>query len=322
MKKYKIYHWFLSLAMLFLLSHTIGAQQNKTIAVEYGKLIEVIFTSAIDSTVVSLPNSFDYYDIKRNMENRSLTIEPKKENTPAFTLHVVEKNGTIWALSIEYKKDIDEADFIYNFADNDTENKSGIKNTVLTLTEERDPLKKQGEAIPFTDPELSQLSAANHGIDFSIDPPEQTRNLADAQMSPAFADSVYQKRATLNRAYKDRDGIIMIRLICEDIIFSDNNGYLKLLIQNNSDEDFFTGNMILSLVRTNGSVLRLHPGDIYPKKFPVIKPKFQKAIIYSFKAYEVSDEDSLKFEIRDRKQKINLEFNIPGFVYNEEKKRY
>ncbi|MEO7306572.1 MAG: hypothetical protein ABIR78_13815 [Ferruginibacter sp.] len=299
--------------------HKINAQQSDTIYVEYKKNVQVIFNSPIiEYDFISQPNASDYFDVKKTKENRSLTIVAKLENTPISTYTIKETNGTTTVLIIKYKKDID-VEYVYDFTDNVTENKFGIKNTVLTQTDDKIPSKTQDNAIPGT--EISQLSAANPGIDFFTDPPEQTRNLAGTDIPQAFIDSVYsRKRGSLNRAYKDRDDVIKIRLICEDIIFSGTNAYLKLLIQNDGDEAFFTGNMILKLVRNNGSLLSLHPGDIFPKKFPVIKSKFQIAIIYSFKAYEVLNEDNLKFEIHDRKQKINLEFTIPGSVYNEAKK--
>ena len=114
--------------------------------------------------------------------------------------------------------------------------------------------------------------------------------------------------------------MVSIRIVCQNISFNGTNAYLKLLLQNDGTEDFLTGSMLLTLLRQNGASLNLHPGTIYPNKFPIIKPKSQIAIIYAFRAFNVADEENLKFEIQDRPQKINLEFNLTGVVYNEARK--
>ena len=40
--------------------------------------------------------------------------------------------------------------------------------------------------------------------------------------------------------------------------------------------------------------------------------------VYPFKAFNIPDEDELKFELHDREKKINLEFTFHGAEYNEE----
>jgi hypothetical protein len=214
-----------------------------------------------------------------------------------------------------YKEEIDrENESVFDFADNSVN--TGKNNIVLRTTEEKLTLLKQADPIPQ---DRDMLTKTYPGIDFSSPPPTQTFNLLETgKSSLPFNQELYTKRPGLKMAFKNE--MSEIEIICQDIVFDGNNAYLKLLIQNKSNDAFPTGSMLLSLLKQNGTSLNLYPSYIYPAKFPVIKPKFQISLIYAFKAYDVTPDDNLRFQLSDRLQKTNLEFTIPGQAYNDAKK--
>lgn len=323
MQKYKIYRCLFLLLSLALYTGSMNAQdkisENRTIKVKKNVLCQIDFTTEV-SAEFSLPkNSTDYYALGDTRAQKSLTINTLQENPPATILTVTEVNGKKWNITVEYKADLDpenEDETNYDFSDNNI--KAARTNIVLKETDQRLSSEKQGEPIPYSVAEMGQLNKTYPGIDFTQPPPEQTINLA-FENDIAFIDRLYNNRRTeIIKAFKN--DMVSIRIVCQDISFNGTNAYLKLLLQNDGTEDFLTGSMLLTLVRPNGTSLSLHPGKIHPAKFPIIRPKSQIAIIYPFKAFHVADEESLKFEIQDRTQKINLEFNLTGVDYNEARK--
>jgi hypothetical protein len=295
--------------------------ENRKIYIKKGGLFQIKFTTPFVNYSIVPATSSEFYEIK-DINEKSISIVTQNENLPATTLQVEEKNGTVWNLNILYKADIDldnDAELIFDYEDNTAENKKR-NNIILTSTTDKLTLKTQEKSIPYdTDAELQQLKTTYPKINFSAYPAEQIINLAEKENYDfVFNESLYSKRADLNWAFKN--DMVNIKIVCQNLIFKGNDCYLKLLIQNNSEAEFLTGNMMLTLQRQDGSTLKLYPGYIYPKQFPIIKTAAQKAVIYPFKSYNVADEDVLKFEIHDRLQKINLEFTITGSDFNSANK--
>ncbi len=320
MKKYKIYK-ILFLLMAALNIYDTNAQDNatesRTIKVKKGLLSQIDFTTQVSADFTLPKNSTDYFELGYTKAGRSLIITTKQETLPPTTLTVAETNGKKWTITIEYKEDIDlENESNYDFSDNNI--KTTQSNIVLSETDRKLSLEKQTEALPYSISEMNQLTKIYPQIDFAQPPPEQTINLAYTDNDAAFIDDLYNSRPELNQAFKN--DMVNIRVVCQNLRFNGTNAYLKILVQNDGTENFLTGAMLLSLLRENGTSLSLHPGSIYPNKFPIIKPKSQIALIYAFKAYDVSEQDNLKFEIQDRLQKINLELKIAGSVYYAAKK--
>lgn len=316
--------FFLVFFILFQPGYIYAQEKNietKTININNKGLFQVDFTSPIYSQEFIQPaNQAAYYVVKQLKENRSLTIQTDKTSLPATTIKVEETNGKVWHINILYKEDIDlENEAVYDFADNNAGNSKGKNNIVLGLTDEKLTLSRQTDAIPYTSSDLGFLAKTYPGIDFSIPPPAQTFNRAEeGKNNPGFNEELYSRRADLKMAFKNET--VDIAIVCQNLIFNGNTAYLKLLIQNNSAAEFLTGQMLLTLLRSNNSSLTLYPSYIFPDRFPILKSKFQMSVIYAFKAFDLTNDDNLKFEISDRLQKTNLEFIIPGSVYNEARK--
>ena len=109
-----------------------------------------------------------------------------------------------------------------------------------------------------------------------------------------------------------------INIIATRLVFEDSLVYLRVLIQNDSDKDFLTGAMMVSWTRRSGNVIKLYPVYLFPDYFPLIKPGNQATVIYAFKSYVVSNDESIKFNMQDRLHKINLDLDIPGVIYNSQ----
>lgn len=294
--------------------------ESKTININNQGFFQIDFTSPIKEQAFILPeNASEYYVLKQLKDYKSVTLQTEKTALPPTILKIEETNGKIWNINIVYKEEIDlENESVFDFADNSIDRSKN--NIVLRKTDEKLTLSKQSDPIPYSSAEDRDMLIKTYpGIDFSSPPPAQTFNLVETgKTNLPFNEELYGKRPDLKLAFKNE--MTGIEIICQDLVFEGNNAYLKLLIQNNSSDVFLTGSMLLTLVRQNAAPLSLHPAYIYPAKFPVIKPKFQIPLIYAFKAYEATEDDSLKFEISDRLQKTNLEFTIPGTVYNGARK--
>lgn len=308
---------------LALCTTSVNAQgnivENRTIKVKKNVLCQIDFTTEV-SYDFSLPkNSTDYYVLGDTRAQKSLTINTLQENPPATILTVTEANGKKWNITVEYKADLDpenEAETNYDFSDKNI--KTTRSNTILKETDIKFfSDNKQSTPIPHTLAEIDHLNKIYPGLIFSEPPPEQTFNRT-FENDANFINQFYDKKTGIIKAFKN--DMVSIRIVCQDIRFNGANAYLKLLLQNAGTEDFLTGSMLLTLLRPNGTTLSLHPGSIYPNKFPIIRPNSEIAIIYAFKAFHIADEESLKFEIQDRTQKINLEFSLTGVDYNEARK--
>ena len=295
------------------------AAESKSININNQGLFQIDFTSPINNqSFLSPADANEYYVLKPLKDNKSITLQTDRTALPPTVLKIEETNGKIWNIHIVYKEDIDlENESVFDFADNSIERSKN--NIVLNPTEVKNLEAKQTEAIPYSSDELGLLKKTYPGIDFTTPPPAQTFNLVEiGKTNVALIDDFYNRAPGLKLAFKNE--MTTIEIICQDLDFDGNNAYLKLLIQNNGSEDFLTGSMLLTLVRQNAPPLSLHPIYIHPRKFPILKPQFQIPIIYAFKAFDVTPDDNLKFEISDRQQKINLEFTIPGPEYNQARK--
>ena len=321
--KHKGYQLLSCIFLFFFQTGFVKAQEksveSKTIYLNNQGLFQIDFTSPINTQYFILPaNAAEYFVLKQLKDNKSITLQTDKATLPPSILKIEETNGKIWNINIVYKEEIDlENESVFDFADNSLS--MSKNNIVLRTTDEGQKLSKQTDPIPYSSDELAPLRKAYPEIDFSSHPPAQTFNLIESGKSNlSFNESLYLKRPDLKLAFKNE--MTDIEIVCQNLVFEGNNAYLKFLIQNDGTEAFLTGNMLLTLVRQNSTTLSLHPSYIFPDKFPIIKPKFQIALIYAFRAFDVAAEDNLKFEISDRLQKQNLEFTIPGSEYNNSRK--
>ena len=179
------------------------------------------------------------------------------------------------------------------------------------------PYEFQANPIPYS---AEELKAKYPAIDFTTLPPEQPFNdeATDTKENTRIFNQVLTDKPRLDISDKSEK----IKLICQGINFEDRNVYVKLLIQNNSDNDFLTGSMMLTWTRKLGNHIKLYPLYLYPAYLPIVKPGHEAVIIYVCKSYNISDDEKLKFELNDRMNKIKLELNFKGSVYNEESVRY
>ncbi|MBL7702123.1 MAG: hypothetical protein JNM14_07730 [Ferruginibacter sp.] len=321
----RIYRLLCCTFLLFFQNGILTAQEspveNKTININYKGEFQIHFTTPINTQNFIPASTAESYVVKQLNELKSITIKTDKTSLPPTVLNIKETSGKIWNITIAYKEDIDlENESVFDFADNNVNRANN--SIVLRTTEEQNRLTKQTDPIPYSSAEDRDMLLKNYpGIDFSLPPPAQTFNLLETgKINLTFTEDLYNNKKTgLKLAFKHE--MTSIGVVCQDIVFDGNNVYLKLLIQNaGENEVFLTGSMLLTLLRQNGSSLTLYPSHIYPARFPIVKPKFQIPVIYVFKAYDVTAEDNLKFEISDRQQKTNLEFSIPGSAYNDSKK--
>jgi tetratricopeptide (TPR) repeat protein len=114
------------------------------------------------------------------------------------------------------------------------------------------------------------------------------------------------------------DSINGVKLICQNIIFKNNNLYFKFLVQNYNSLEFLTGRMLLSYKPNNKDSVKLYPN--YISSYPIILGGRQKVIVYVTKPITISDEENLRFEMVDRLNKQTLAIVIPGSVYNKKQK--
>ena len=107
-----------------------------------------------------------------------------------------------------------------------------------------------------------------------------------------------------------------IHLINTDITFYDSLVYLKFILQNDSQNDFLTGPMLLTWNRYDKKSIQLFPIYIYPAQFPIVSPGKQTVIIYVCKPYKNANADHFLFNLTDRLDKIHLQIKIPGSAWN------
>ncbi len=171
----------------------------------------------------------------------------------------------------------------------------------------------QTKPIPYSDEELKSKYP---GIDFAAFPPEQPFNKSWLYSKENFHnyDSMVLEKPRLDSSATDQG----IKLIFQGINFGETVAYLKFRVQNYSNTDFLTGQMMLTWTRKTGNLIKLYPYRILPSPLPVIKANNEAVIIYVCKGYDISEEEALAFELTDRLNRVKLQVRIPGIVYNRE----
>ena len=111
------------------------------------------------------------------------------------------------------------------------------------------------------------------------------------------------------------------KVTCQAINYEGTNVYFKFLVKNNSTSDFLTGSMMVTWTKRAGNRIKLYPLYLYPSFFPIITPGNEAVIIYVCKSYYVNDQEKLNVELNDRLNKIKLEVEITGTIYNKEEVR-
>lgn len=179
-----------------------------------------------------------------------------------------------------------------------------------------DSLLQAAAPLPYS-PE--ELKTKYPGIDFTKLPPEQPFNDAPVNSSgkATFIKDILPETARLDLSVSQAD----IKVTCQGINFEGTNVYFKFLVKNNSSADFLTGSMMVTWTKRAGNRIKLYPVYLYPAVLPVITAGKEATIIYVCKSYYVNDQEKLNFELNDRLNKIKLEIEIPGTVYNEEEAR-
>ena len=299
-----------------------GEPEQETIYVKVGRISYIkLPPNYINGVPISPVDFKDYFKVDYLTSDGSIAIDPIKANTEPAVLNVRYKSEIIQLL-IVYKESVQPSDEpLFNI---DISQKYKDINTEI-ITTSLSPLKsneilrnlqKQEKPIPLSIPELDR---AYPGIKFDEYPSNQTLNMAASKATETrnAADALYYTEVTKALYFGNDD--IPINLAVQGISYLGSDAFIKILIQNNSNQNFLTGAMLLTLKRKEGKDIKLHPGFIMPSPpyLPLILPGAEKAIVYCFKAYSVLDEDQLKFELHDRQNKINLEFSFSGKLFNE-----
>lgn len=174
----------------------------------------------------------------------------------------------------------------------------------------------QPEAIPYTNLELKSKYS---NINFSKPPADQLFEQTD---STKLNESIKISKEVL--AEKPRlslsDSSDNIKLTCQSISFKGENAYLKFCVRNNSISDFPSGQMQLSVIKKDKSVINLRPEFI--SDFPIVLPQKEFFIVYVTKANKINNsDDQISLEIKDVFKNKKIKINIPGKVFNQEKSR-
>lgn len=169
----------------------------------------------------------------------------------------------------------------------------------------------QKNPIPYSDQELKKMYTK---INFNKAPEGQQYNTNSvlSRDHSRILNELIMTYPKIAFSSTDQD----IHLINTDITFYDSLVYVKLILQNDSKNDFLTGPMLLTWQRPNNAAIKLYPIYLYPEKFPIVQPGKQMVIIYVCKPYVVSNADYLKFEMTDRLDKVHLQIKIPGSGWN------
>lgn len=299
-----------------------GEPEQETIYVMLGHVSYVKLPANYKNGVSISPKDFaDYFDVTYLTTDGSLTITPKKMNPEPGLLNIQYKSAFI-QLKIVYKENVQPGEdaFTLDISEKYKDINTEIINTPLSLLKSNEVLrnlKKQDKPMPLATAELYRLYP---GVKFDDYPSNQTINLAASKTSEMSinADNLKYIEASKNSLYFGSDEI-PVNLGIQGISYLGTDAFMKVLIQNNSNQNFLTGAMMLTLKRKDGKDIKLHPAFIMPSPpyLPLILPGSEIVIIYCFKAYSVLDEDQLKFELHDRQNKVNLEFLFSGKSFNE-----
>lgn len=171
----------------------------------------------------------------------------------------------------------------------------------------------QTTPLPYSEKDLARKYKK---IDFNTLPPDQLmapKPRVPKDNSKIFSDMMAQQPHLSFSSTVDK-----INMITTNIVFEDTLVYIKVLVQNDSKDDFLTGPMMVTWTRKSGNVIRLYPLYLYPEQLPVIQPGKQAYVIYVFKSYVVSLAESISFQMSDRPGRIHLRIDIPGSAYNME----
>lgn len=325
MSTYKNHCKFFFTVFFFVLTQSTLAQDIEvdSLPVRPGMETLVKLASALDHTQLeNSPNSSNYKISGQG--SSSLTI--KTMNTfaageSAGTLDVYMQKAGVHKFILFYKKDGGPKDFEFDYSNKESDNEIVSDNVILMPANGEMPnLKSQQDPIPYNTPAaLNELTAKYAKFKLGAYPPGQILNLADKEMNRPLCEQLMLAKPTLNLLYSNNS--INISLVCQGISFSGNNAYMRILIQNSGQTEFLTGVMKLTWVRKSGQPLVLYPGYIFRSQLPIVQPGSQITIIYPFKAFNISDQEQLKFELHDRPGKLNVEITIPGSDYNRERSR-
>ena len=173
----------------------------------------------------------------------------------------------------------------------------------------------QKDAIPYNPDELRTKYPA---YDFTSPPADQPMNMVDDPKEHFLnIKEVMMESPRLDLRFSENN----VQLICQGISFRGSNAYFRLLIRNESEEDFLTGNMLLSW-RQRASGGRLVPQrPVAVSDFPIVLPGKEISIVYVTRRPNITDDEVLYFDLGDRLKKARMQLVIPGKVYNEEKNR-
>ena len=329
MKQFKKYTGILFLSFIVLLTYNCNAQdqgpyQDVSIKVHVNvttgvtlskKCIEVIYISPS-------PEKFaDFYKFENDQTTHSFSILPLIKNPDPGKI-VVKYDDGFQNFTILYEDKFAPGDepFTYDLSIKGADN-SSVSNIVLQQQPgEIKNLTQQKESNGLSKEDLGKNYPDNKFAEYPID---QTINLAaqENEETKKACNDLMEATPTINLAYSTN--LVKTYLVCQGISFSGaNDAYLKILIQNGGNENLLVGEMLLTIKRKDGARIKLHPGYLYPTKYPpIILTGNQRSIVYPFKAYDVSNDDELIFELHDRQRKTNIEISIPGKIYNQEKDR-
>lgn len=247
-----------------------------------------------------------------NSYNEALAINPSNESLQKGLKIALYQHG----LQVEKAK-ADETALAAKAQKPAESKKKGRKKEIQKNTESDNPnlatVDNEKGAVPYTAEELKSKYPA---IDFTTLPPQQPLNkdaVNSLQLQQAFKQ-VLTENPRLDISATDQ----AVKIICQGIFFKDKNSCFRFLVQNNSENDFLTGAMMLSWTRLLGNKVKLYPSDIFPSFLPVIKPGSEAVVVYVCKSYVVDNKEKMEFELTDRLEKINLKLNFSGKVYNDE----
>ena len=331
MKRYKKYAGIFSLSFIVLLTYNCNAQdsgsyQDITIYVHVGVETGVTLPKNFIDLKFAKPsqeNSLKFYKLGYDPDTKSFTIKANEKNPDAGLLVARYDDGT-QNITVLYQDKFaagDEVNFVYDFSIQESDNSSSVPNITLQLQREATKtLESQREPIGISREEIGKNYPGNKFAEY---PAGQTINLAMAETeeSKKACNDLLDAEPSLNLSYSTN--LVTTSLVCQGISFSGaNDAYLKILIQNGGNDNLLVGVMLLTIKRKDGTRIKLHPGYLHPTKYPpIILSGKQRTIIYPFKAYDVSNDDELIFELHDRQRKTNIEISIPGKIYNKEKDR-
>ncbi|MDQ2753008.1 MAG: hypothetical protein M3R72_08295, partial [Bacteroidota bacterium] len=113
-----------------------------------------------------------------------------------------------------------------------------------------------------------------------------------------------------------------IHFVLQNIVFSGVNCYMKLLIQNQSKDDYLTGVINFGWDADSAKHYDAYPCFItsYPSQalrtaFPVLAPGVDETLVLTTRALNVKAGNTLTLTIGDRLYKIKLQLSIPVKKY-------